>query len=492
MGFIGGNEGSGEGVRIPLPTLLRTPGFDISTDEAVALPALLIDGLIIFLLGAITGTAYQVLAFGNFGTPSIYAGTGLIVAIVFCGATRVISSAHPVGASREVGRARSALTAWAMTFLVLILVAFSLRIGTVFSRGAIFSFFLVGIPAVAVTRVYVPRFLARTLYANAYRGSEIIIAAARGSSALPQISQELRARGCAGVHSIEFDADCGGSDWPTERQRLLKRLLDTARLAGPGEIYLLSAAVAHERVQSIQSGLRLVPRAVYIVPSDAVAGLFGLPVRRVGHAIAVETQRVPMSSFARAVKRTIDITVAASALLLLAPALLLIAAIIKLDSSGPVFFRQRRNGYRGREFRIVKFRTMSVLEDGAAVTQASRDDQRVTRVGRLLRKTSFDELPQLLNILRGEMSLVGPRPHAVAHDELYAKLIENYELRQHVKPGVTGWAQVNGLRGETPTVDLMFRRIEFDLWYAANSSVSLDLQILARTVFTVLRQVNAY
>jgi exopolysaccharide biosynthesis polyprenyl glycosylphosphotransferase len=291
---------------------------------------------------------------------------------------------------------------------------------------------------------------------------------------------------------MEFDADCSAVEWPAERQRLLKRLLDTARVAGPGEIYLLSASVPHERVLSLQSGLRLVPRAVYIVPSDAVAGLFGLPVRRVGHSIAVETQRVPMSSFARAIKRAIDIAVAASALLFLAPALLVIAAVIKLDSSGPVFFRQRRNGYRGREFRIIKFRTMSVLEDGAAVTQASRDDQRVTRVGRLLRKTSFDELPQLLNILRGEMSLVGPRPHAVAHDELYAKLIENYELRQHVKPGVTGWAQVNGLRGETPTIDLMFRRIEFDLWYAANSSVSLDLQILVRTVFTVLRQINAY
>jgi len=492
MGFIGGHESSGEGVRIPLPALPRAPALDISADEAVALPALLIDGLVIFLLGAITGTAYQVLAFRTIGTPSIYAGTGLIVAIVFCGATRVMSSARPFGASRDVGRARAALTAWVMTFLVLVLVAFSLRIGTTFSRGAVFSFFLAGIPIVAATRVFVPRFLARTLYANAYRGSEVIIAAARGSSALPQISQELRARGCAGVHTMEFDADCSGTDWPMERQKLLKRLLDTARIAGPGEIYLLSAAIPHERVQSIQSGLRLVPRAVYVVPADAVAGLFGLPVRRVGHSIAIETQRVPMSSSARAVKRAIDIVVAASVLLFLAPMLLVIAALVKLDSSGPVFFRQRRNGYRGREFRILKFRTMTVLEDGAAVTQARRDDQRVTRVGRWLRKTSFDELPQLLNILRGEMSLVGPRPHAVAHDELYAKLIENYELRQHVKPGVTGWAQVNGLRGETPTVDLMFRRIEFDLWYAANSSVSLDLQILARTVFTVLRQTNAY
>jgi undecaprenyl-phosphate galactose phosphotransferase/putative colanic acid biosynthesis UDP-glucose lipid carrier transferase len=492
MGFIGGNETSGEGVRIPLPAMSRVTAFDISADEAVALPALFIDGLIIFLLGAVTGTAYQLLAFHKLGTPSIYAGTGLIVAIVFCGATRVMSSSQPVGASRDLGRARAALTAWVVTFLLLIVVAFSLRIGTVFSRGAIFSFFLVGIPTVVATRVYVPRFLARTFYANAYRGSEVIIAAARGGSALSQISHELRARGCAGVHTMEFDADCSAVEWPVERQKLLKRLLDTARIAGPGEIYLLSAAIPHERVQSIQSGLRLVPRAVYVVPSDAVASLIGLPVRRVGHSIAVETQRVPMSSLSRAIKRAIDIVIAATVLLILAPALLVIAAIVKLDSPGPVFFRQRRNGYRGREFRILKFRTMSVLEDGDAVMQARRDDQRVTRVGRLLRKTSFDELPQLLNILRGEMSLVGPRPHAVAHDELYAKLIENYELRQHVKPGVTGWAQVNGLRGETPTVDLMFRRIEFDLWYASNSSVALDLQILARTLFTVLRQVNAY
>jgi len=291
---------------------------------------------------------------------------------------------------------------------------------------------------------------------------------------------------------MEFDAECSGIDWPVERQRLLKRLLDTARVAGPGEIYLLSTSISQERVLSIQSGLRLVPRAIYIVPNETVAGLFALPVRQIGSTIAVETQKVPMSTLARGAKRAIDIVIAASALIFLAPVLFVIAAAIKLDSSGPVFFRQRRNGYRGREFRILKFRTMSVLEDGDSVTQARRDDQRVTRIGRWLRKSSFDELPQLLNILRGEMSLVGPRPHAVAHDELYAKLIENYELRQHVKPGVTGWAQVNGLRGETPTVDLMFRRIEFDLWYAANSSVMLDLHILVRTLFAVLRQNNAY
>jgi undecaprenyl-phosphate galactose phosphotransferase/putative colanic acid biosynthesis UDP-glucose lipid carrier transferase len=135
---------------------------------------------------------------------------------------------------------------------------------------------------------------------------------------------------------------------------------------------------------------------------------------------------------------------------------------------------------------------MTVTENGAEVRQAQANDQRVTRVGRWLRKTSVDELPQLLNVIRGEMSLVGPRPHAVAHDEYYPTLIDNYEIRQHVKPGITGWAQVNGLRGETSSNDLMRRRVEADIWYAKNASILLDLRILLLTVVEVLRQRNAY
>jgi undecaprenyl-phosphate galactose phosphotransferase/putative colanic acid biosynthesis UDP-glucose lipid carrier transferase len=140
----------------------------------------------------------------------------------------------------------------------------------------------------------------------------------------------------------------------------------------------------------------------------------------------------------------------------------------------------------------MKFRTMTVLEDGDQVAQASRNDPRVTRVGRFLRKTSLDELPQIFNVLCGEMSLVGPRPHARAHDALYASLIENYEIRQHVKPGITGWAQVNGLRGETLDIEAMRERVEHDIWYAKNTSMALDLAILLRTALLVLRQTNAY
>lgn len=193
-----------------------------------------------------------------------------------------------------------------------------------------------------------------------------------------------------------------------------------------------------------------------------------------------------------ALKRALDLMIAVPLLVLCAPLFALLAAIIVLDSGGPVFFRQTRLGAGGKPFDVFKFRTMKVMENGDTVVQATRNDSRVTRSGSWLRSTSLDELPQLLNIIAGDMSLVGPRPHARAHDIFYAAKIADYTQRQSVKPGVTGWAQINGHRGETPTVDAMRERVDLDIWYARNSSLALDLQILLRTPFAVLSRRNAY
>ena len=174
-------------------------------------------------------------------------------------------------------------------------------------------------------------------------------------------------------------------------------------------------------------------------------------------------------------------------LLFLSPLLLATALLIRLDSPGPVIFRQRRGGFDNREFLMFKFRTMSVLEDGGSIKQASPNDARVTRFGRVLRRASLDELPQLLNVLKGDMSLVGPRPHAVAHDQAYRAQIGDYALRSHVKPGMTGAAQVAGLRGETRQLGDMAQRVERDLWYINNWSLTLDLRVLAQTFFALLK-----
>jgi undecaprenyl-phosphate galactose phosphotransferase/putative colanic acid biosynthesis UDP-glucose lipid carrier transferase len=234
--------------------------------------------------------------------------------------------------------------------------------------------------------------------------------------------------------------------------------------------------------------LRVSPLPVRLYPDQKIRSVLRQQKERGFHRhFSVMIQRAPLSRTERALKRVMDIAIAVTALVVFAPLLLAISLVIKLDSPGPVIFRQRRCGFDDREFVILKFRTMTVLEDDGPIVQAKRDDERVTRVGRMLRRTSIDELPQLINVVRGEMSLVGPRPHAIAHGDEFKKRISNYALRHHVKPGVTGAAQVMGLRGETSRLSQMERRVERDLWYIDNWSWTLDLKIMAMTGVALLR-----
>jgi exopolysaccharide biosynthesis polyprenyl glycosylphosphotransferase len=205
---------------------------------------------------------------------------------------------------------------------------------------------------------------------------------------------------------------------------------------------------------------------------------------------AAEPAQAGMAAHRQA-KRVFDVALAVLALIVLSPILALATLAVALDSPGPILFCQRRTGLNGKPFGIYKFRSMTVLEDGAEVVQAVAGDARITRVGRLLRASSIDELPQLFNVLTGDMSLVGPRPHALAHDDYYGARIAGYARRFAVKPGITGWAQVKGARGATPTLNHMRTRIALDIWYADHASLKLDLLILARTPLEVLRHRNA-
>ena len=212
---------------------------------------------------------------------------------------------------------------------------------------------------------------------------------------------------------------------------------------------------------------------------------------RHGPLASLQLVRAPLSRLDLLQKRAFDFLAATSGLIAAAPFMAIIAVLIKLDSPGPVFFRQRRYGFNRKPFRILKFRTMSTLDDGAVVNQATRHDPRVTRVGRWLRRLNLDELPQLLNVIRGEMSLVGPRPHAIAHDHEFEKVVDSYACRHNVKPGITGWAQVHGFRGETNTPDKIERRLEYDLYYIENWSLARDVWILFWTVFSPTAYRNA-
>ena len=225
-----------------------------------------------------------------------------------------------------------------------------------------------------------------------------------------------------------------------------------------------------------------VPAAVHLAGLDIPEQCFQLGIGHLGTMATLVIQRQPLSALQLAVKRGFDVCGASIALLLLAPLLVLTAILIKLDSRGQVFFRQRRRGYNHREFRIFKFRTMTTADDGDQISQAIKNDPRTTRLGRILRKYNIDELPQLLNVLLGHMSLVGPRPHAVAHDEYYERIIQWYGRRLNMKPGITGWAQIHGHRGQTSTKVAMEARLEHDLYYIENWSLGLDIYTLLMTV----------
>jgi Undecaprenyl-phosphate glucose phosphotransferase len=450
----------------------------------------LADTAIIIMLSNIVGLLYHWAAAKS---PSVQelTYTGVIVAATFVVSGRLFGNASSWDGKTRLRLFKEALQYWTISFAVLWFILFAFKASGMFSRGAVLTFYFTCLPVIGVWRVAsepIIRKLARKGYGNR---SAIVICDADDRGA-DNFVGELVAMGyprptvvaCAGLKDCTMNA--------AALKNLVSRAFGAARTCGEGEIFLCSSTIPQDRLISLERALSILPRAIYVVPEARTASLVRCKPKAVGSFVTVEVQREPLGLAERICKRAMDVMLSAALLVLLAPPLLVIALIIKLDSPGPVFFRQVRNGYRGLPFRIFKFRTMGVLEDGPEVRQASRNDNRVTRVGSILRRTSLDELPQLLNVFLGDMSLVGPRPHAKAHDEFYSKLIENYEVRQHVKPGMTGWAQVNGLRGATQELELMGRRIEYDLWYAVNASILFDCEIMLRTVAEVFRQRNAY
>jgi len=257
-------------------------------------------------------------------------------------------------------------------------------------------------------------------------------------------------------------------------------------------IFVSQPISAQPRIRKLVDELKDTTASVYFLPDVYVFDLMQARFDTVGGMPVIAISETPFMGFNSVLKRGSDMLIGSLILLLVAPLMLLIAIAVKLSSPGPVIFRQRRYGLYGEEIFVYKFRSMLVLEDGAQVVQAQKGDRRMTRIGGFLRRTSLDELPQFINVLQGRMSLVGPRPHAVAHNEQYRKLIKGYMLRHKVRPGITGWAQVNGLRGETATLDKMEARIQHDLDYLRNWSLWLDLWIIVKTIKVVLSRQNAH
>ena len=258
------------------------------------------------------------------------------------------------------------------------------------------------------------------------------------------------------------------------------------------KIFISLPMSAQPRIRKLLDDLHDTTASIYFMPDVNIFDMMQARFDNVGGVPVVAICESPYSGVDSVVKSTSDIVLAALLLILLSPLMLCIALAVKFTSVGPAIFKQRRYGLDGEEITVYKFRSMTVSEDGNKIDQAQKNDPRITKIGAFLRRTSLDELPQFINVLQGRMSMVGPRPHAVAHNELYRTLIKGYMLRHKIKPGITGWAQVNGLRGETEVLEKMQARIEYDLYYLRNWSIWLDLWIVMLTVWVVLRRDNAY
>jgi putative colanic acid biosynthesis UDP-glucose lipid carrier transferase len=261
---------------------------------------------------------------------------------------------------------------------------------------------------------------------------------------------------------------------------------------GVRDVYITLPLSSQPRFLRLLESLQNSTASLFFVPDVFGVGIIQGRLEEMSGVPVVGLMHTPFTGLNSLMKRATDLVLATLILILISPLLVFVAIGVKLSSPGPVIFRQNRTGLDGEVIQVYKFRSMTVQDNGPRVQQARRDDPRITPFGRFIRRTSLDELPQFINVLQGRMSIVGPRPHAVAHNEQYRHLVRAYMARHKVRPGITGWAQVNGLRGETDTLDKMARRVEYDLEYLRNWSPGLDILIIARTVGLVLFDRHAY
>ncbi|MEO8003682.1 MAG: undecaprenyl-phosphate glucose phosphotransferase [Betaproteobacteria bacterium] len=386
---------------------------------------------------------------------------------------------------------RRVLFDWVIVIGILLFLGFATKLSALFSRKVMISWFLVT-PFVLVFAHAFARYVVRALAIRSDARSMVIV----GANPLGfRLAQRILDDPYCGVKVKGFFDDRNPTRLDLTNGPLLGSVQDLpawVREHSIGTIYITLPMVAQPRIMKMLDELGDTTASVYFVPDifafDLIQARFdemeGIPV--------VAICESPFAGVNSVLKRLSDIVFASLALLLIWPVMLAIAIGIKWTSPGPVLFKQRRYGLDGAEIMVYKFRSMNVLEDGDVIRQASRGDDRITRFGMILRRSSLDELPQFINVLQGTMSIVGPRPHAVAHNEQYRKLIKRYMIRHKVKPGITGWAQVNGYRGETETVEKMRSRVAYDLDYLRNWSVSLDFLIMLKTVTIVFKDHSAY
>ncbi len=408
----------------------------------------------------------------------------------------VLLLAVTVGAPLTTGNQpgiREILAEWLMFLAVVVTVIFSTGFAQFFSPSLLLRWAVAAPLVLVVTRRWAFRLSARAMSSKLLRRRALIVGA--GDLGL-EVARRIEGNPSLGLELVGFCEDRALERLPeSNRNRIIGTMAGAAAVVKQNAVdvvYITISAALQPRNLKIVNDLQDTTASIYFVPDVVLLDLIQPRIDLIDGLPVLAACETPFQGMAGVAKRSFDIVFSLLILVLISPILLIVAVAVRIDSSGPILFLQRRYGLDGQEILVYKFRSMRVTEDGPVVRQASRNDDRITAVGRILRRTSLDELPQFLNVLQGRMSIVGPRPHAVAHNEQYRGLVQGYMIRHKVKPGITGWAQVNGSRGETSSVDLMARRVELDLEYLRRWSLRLDVVIVLRTIFLVFRDPSAF
>jgi Undecaprenyl-phosphate glucose phosphotransferase len=460
--------------------------------EAVLFRTVMLEFLVVAGTCFITSVVYFKAILTQWPPAAEYVATAMLIAVL------VLLSALGFRQYRAIQAQPRDLYMWSgvgavtLAFSLFLSVLFVFKIADWYSRGTFLCQFFGVIVAVLVHRGAVHSYVRRAVRAGTVEARRAILVGDPGTNG--DVLRRLRDFGVsyAGVLPLPVATEATGA--ADDCSAAVRSFVEQCRALKPDDIIFLGTPDDLPRIARLVDALAELPVTAHVVPSGVSDLWNSARIVNFGQTVTIQVLRPPLSNFDLMVKRAFDLCLAGMGLLALLPFLLTIAIAIKLDSAGPIFFRQKRHGYNNDIIPVLKFRTMTVTEDGETAgtfTQAKTNDSRVTRVGRLLRRTNIDELPQLLNIVRGEMSIVGPRPHPIALNVMFRERIAPFSRRHNVKPGLTGWAQVNGYRGETDTLEKMQRRVEYDLQYIDNWSFLLDLKILLMTMFAKSAYQNA-
>lgn len=364
--------------------------------------------------------------------------------------------------------------AWAAALSVLAVIAIGAKLAHYFSRYWMLNSVLFGFLALLLFRLSVFYLLSHLRAQGRNQKMILVISDPSEQHRVFQLRAQLPKQGYS-IHHVVHVSD---------EAHFLVELAQTVQSTHPHEIWICLSLAKGDKIKEILHVLRHQTADIRFLPDLSDLSLLNHRINQVGGMYSIDISCSPMDSTSRFIKRAEDLILGTLIGVVILPVCVLIFFAIKFSSPGPVLFKQYRAGINGQRFKVYKFRSMEVHNEAdGQVTQATANDPRITKLGAFLRRTSLDELPQFYNVLQGRMSIVGPRPHALAHNEYYKDLVESYMKRHKVKPGITGWAQVNGLRGETDTVEKMQKRVDYDLWYINNWSLWLDLKIIAMTIF---------